>query len=95
VGRDPFHQTRLLKAPFSLALNTAREGASTASLGNLCQGLTTLRAKNFFLYWKAEKLDVSWLLVLTAQKANHTLGCIPNSVGTGQGRGFCPSAPLC
>jgi len=49
MGRDPFHQTRLLKAPSSLALNTAREGAPTASLGNLCQGLSTLRVENFFL----------------------------------------------
>jgi len=45
----PSHQTRLLKAPSSLALNTAREGAATASLGNLCQCLTTLVVKNFFL----------------------------------------------
>jgi len=44
-----FHQTRLLKAPSNLALNTAREGAATASLGNPGQGLTTLTVKNFFL----------------------------------------------
>jgi len=31
VGRDPFHQPRVLKAPSSLALNPAREGAATAS----------------------------------------------------------------
>jgi len=31
------------------ALNTAREGAATASLGSLHQGLSTLIAKNFFL----------------------------------------------
>jgi len=49
MGRDTSHQTRLLKAPSNLALNTAREGAATASLGNLCQGLTTLTVKNFFL----------------------------------------------
>jgi len=30
-------------------LNTAREGAATASLGNLFQDLTSLRVKNFFL----------------------------------------------
>jgi len=35
MGRDTFHYTRLLKAPFNLASNTAREGAATASLGNL------------------------------------------------------------
>ena len=49
MGRDTFHQTRLLQAPSILALDTAREGAATASLGNLCQCLTTLTVKNFFL----------------------------------------------
>ena len=49
MGRDTFHQTRLLQAPSNLALNTAREGAPTASLGNLFQGLTALIVKTFFL----------------------------------------------
>jgi len=49
MGRDTFHQTRLLKAPCNLASNTSREGAATASLGNLFQCLTTLPVKNFFL----------------------------------------------
>jgi len=49
MGRDAFHQTRLLRAPSNLALNTAREGAATASLGSLGQGLTTLMVKDFFL----------------------------------------------
>jgi len=47
--RDIFHQPRLLRAPSNLALSTAREGAATASLGNLGQSLTTLMGKNFFL----------------------------------------------
>ena len=38
----------LLKTPFSLVLNASREGASTAYLGNLFQGLTTLIVNNFF-----------------------------------------------
>jgi len=42
MSRGIFHQPRVLRAPSSLALNTAREGAATASLGNLGQGLTTL-----------------------------------------------------
>ena len=37
MGRDPFHQPRVLRALSNLALNTARDGAATASLGNLCQ----------------------------------------------------------
>jgi len=49
MGRDTFYQTRLLKAPSSLALNTARDGATTVSLGNLGQGLTNLIVKNVFL----------------------------------------------
>ncbi|KAK4831170.1 hypothetical protein QYF61_015640 [Mycteria americana] len=40
---------KLLKAPSNLALNTSRDGASTASLGNLFQCLATLIVKNFFL----------------------------------------------
>ena len=42
MSRAIFHQTRSLRAPSNLALNTAREGAATASLGNLGQCLTTL-----------------------------------------------------
>jgi len=41
----------LLRAPSNLALSTAREGAATASLGNLGQGLTTLTGKNFLMAW--------------------------------------------
>jgi len=40
------------------------------------------------------KLSMTRQCVLAAQKANHNLGCIRSSVGTGRGRGFCPSAPL-
>jgi len=43
------HQTRLPSAPSSLALNASRDGASTASLGNLFQCVTTLWVKNFLL----------------------------------------------
>jgi len=49
MGSDTIHQTRLLKATSNLALNSAREGAATTSLGNMCQCLTTLTVKNFFL----------------------------------------------
>ena len=43
------HQTRLPRATSSLALNASRDGASTTSLGNLFQCVTTLCVKNFFL----------------------------------------------
>jgi len=36
------HQTRLPRATSSLALNASRDGASTTSLGNLFQCVTTL-----------------------------------------------------
>ena len=49
MGRDTFHYTRLLKAPSNLTLSTSRERASTSTLGNLFQCLTTLTIKNFFL----------------------------------------------
>jgi len=49
MGRDTFHQPRVLQALSNLALNLAREEEATASLGNLSQGLTTLRVKNFLL----------------------------------------------
>ena len=42
-----------------------------------------------------EKLAMIQQCELAAQQAKRALGCIPSSVGTGRGRGFCPSAPLC
>jgi len=48
MSRDIFHQTRLLRAPSNLALNSARERAATTSLGKLVQCFTTLMGKNFF-----------------------------------------------
>jgi len=41
------HQTRRPRATSSLALNASKHGASTASLGNLFQCVTTLCVKNF------------------------------------------------
>ena len=42
MGRVANHQARLPRATSSLALNASRDGASTASLGNLFQYVTTL-----------------------------------------------------
>ena len=43
------HQFSLPRAPSNLALSTSRDGASTASLGDLFQCLTTLCVKFYFL----------------------------------------------
>ena len=56
---DTFYYTRLLRAPTNLALNTSRDVASTASLGNLCQCLTALTATNFFLASDLSLLSLS------------------------------------
>lgn len=45
VGRDIFLQIRLLEVPSDLTLNTSNDGASTPSLGNLFQCLTSLIIK--------------------------------------------------
>ena len=50
-------QTRLPRATSSLALNACRDGASTTSLGNLFQDITTLWGKKFLL---VSNLNVSW-----------------------------------
>jgi len=41
-----------------------------------------------------KKLNVTQQCASPAQKVNGTLGCIPSSVGSRKGRGFCLSAPL-
>ena len=49
MGRIATHQIRLLRAPSNPALNASRNGASTASLGSLCQWLNAHQVKNFLL----------------------------------------------
>jgi len=49
TGRDTFHYTRLLKAPFNLGLNSSMEGTFTTSLVNLLLCFTILMIKHFFL----------------------------------------------
>ncbi|KAM4644409.1 CD48 antigen-like isoform 2-T2 [Amazona ochrocephala] len=49
MRRDASHYTVSPKALSNLALNTARNGAFATSLGTLCQRLSTLTGKSFFL----------------------------------------------
>ena len=49
MNRDTYSQIRLPRAPSSLALTVSRNGASTTSLGNLFQCLTTLTIEDFFV----------------------------------------------
>jgi len=49
TNRDVHTLIRLLRAWTSLALKASRDRASTTSLGNLCQCLTTLNIKDFLL----------------------------------------------
>lgn len=49
LGQGYLHCPSLLKAPSILLLHISRDGASTASLSNLCQGLTPLTGRNFLL----------------------------------------------
>ena len=44
-----YHPPDQAKGPSNLTLNASRDGAPTASLGSLCQCLTTLWVNNFFL----------------------------------------------
>lgn len=50
VSRGIFDETRLLEAPYNLALKTSRNGTSTISLGNLCpcHSDTTITVTDFF-----------------------------------------------
>ena len=84
TGTDTFHYSSLLQAPVSnLASNTARDGAATASLGNLCQRLSTLTGKNFCLRAQSPLCQVkAMILVLscpykTLSKAPLQISCSP------------------
>ena len=59
IGRDTSHYTKLPSAPSSPALNSAWDGASAASLGSLCQCLTTLIEENVFLIYNLNMFSFS------------------------------------
>ncbi|KAK4814100.1 hypothetical protein QYF61_008195 [Mycteria americana] len=62
---------RLLRAPSNLTSNVSRDGASTTSLGNLFQCLTTLMVKNLFLKSSLNlpSLSLKPLLLVLSQQA--------------------------
>ena len=71
MNRDTYISVRLLKALSSLILNVSKDRASTTSLGNLFQCLTTLIVKNFFITFNLNLPSFSWKsfsLVLSKQK---------------------------
>lgn len=49
VNKDIYSWITLLKAQIRLTLNVTKDGASTTSLDNLYQFLTTFSVKNFLL----------------------------------------------
>jgi len=75
------HQTRLPRATSSLALNASGDGASTTSLGNLFQCVTTICVKNFLLI---SNLNLPYLslklfplvLSLSTFVNSHSLSCL-------------------
>jgi len=58
------------------------------------EGTESSPAKKDFGVLGDEKLDMTRQCALAARKNNRPLGCIPSSVSTRRGRGFCPSALL-
>ncbi|TRZ18459.1 hypothetical protein HGM15179_008649 [Zosterops borbonicus] len=89
MGKD-WNYTRLLKALSSLALDTSRDGAATASLGTLCQDLTTVTVKNSFQISRLNPpsvestvvpnsglVSVSFILLGVEENTLNTLLCAP------------------
>ena len=77
------HQTGLPRATSSLALNASRDGASTTSLGNLFQCITTLWVKKFLLIsnWNLPCISLKpFPLVLSL--STHVNSHIPSWYGT-------------
>jgi len=71
VSRDIFNYTRLLRTPSNPAWNASRDGASAASLDNVCQCFTTLMVKKFFLLSSLNlpSLGLKPLLLVLSQQA--------------------------
>ena len=62
MGRDITHQIRSAKAPSSLALSTSRDGAATASVGNLFRCLAV--ENDFFLIPNLNLPSFSFLFLI-------------------------------
>ena len=70
--------------PSSLALNASRDGASTASLGNLFRCITTLWVKNFLLI---SNLNLHCLSLKYRGMNEGGVETLANQVGTDKPRG--------
>ena len=74
MGRDTFHQTRLLRALSNLALNTSRERAATDSLVNL---FLCLMCRQRSLMLKEKKKGRDQQLSPWGRRTGMTLSCLP------------------
>ena len=82
MGRDTFHYPRLLQAPSNLTWDTIRDGAATASLGTLCQVLSTLTGKNFFLISNLNLMSFSLHLLFSHGLHSLQLFCFKDPPGS-------------
>ena len=60
-GQGHLPLSQVAPSPIQPGLEHFRDGAATASLGNLCQGLTTLTGKNFFLTSDPNLPSIRWM----------------------------------
>ncbi|KAK4830182.1 hypothetical protein QYF61_008973 [Mycteria americana] len=78
MSRDIFNEIRLLRAPSNLTLNVSRDGASTTSLGSLCQwvlkGCSKVSLEPSLLQAEQAQLSQPFLIREVLQPSDHFCG---------------------